>query len=87
MAVELTRARDELEKRVEERTAELLKTNERLKREIAERNQAEQALRQSELRLNLALSGAGLGSWDYNVETGETICDQRLAEMLGFHFG
>ena len=41
-------------------------------------------MRRSELRLNLALSGAGLGSWDYNVETGETICDQRLAEMLGF---
>ena len=36
------------------------------------------------LRLNLVLSGASLGSWDYNVETGETICDQRLAEMLGF---
>ncbi len=84
MAVDLTRARDELEKRVEERTSELLKTNERLKQEIAERNQAEEALRQSELRLNLALNGAGLGSWDYNLETGEAIYDRRLAEMLGF---
>ncbi|MHB8202336.1 MAG: PAS domain-containing protein, partial [Desulfomonilaceae bacterium] len=52
--------------------------------DITERKKAEEALRESELRLNLALSGAGLGSWDYNVETGETICDQRLAEMLGF---
>ena len=66
-------------------TSELVDTNERLKQEIAERNQAEQALRESELRLNLALNGASLGSWDYNVETAETICDQRLAEMLGFH--
>ncbi len=52
--------------------------------DITERKKAEEALRQSELRLNLVLSGAGLGSWDYNVETGETVCDQRLAEMLGF---
>jgi PAS domain S-box-containing protein len=85
MSVDLTRARDELEKRVEERTSELLKTNERLKQEFAERNQAEEALRESELRLNLALNGAGLGSWDYNLETGEIACDQRLAEMLGFN--
>jgi PAS domain S-box-containing protein len=49
-----------------------------------EKKRAERALRESELRLNLVLSGAGLGSWDYSVETGETICDQRLAEMLGF---
>jgi PAS domain S-box-containing protein len=52
--------------------------------DITERRKAEEALRESELRLNLALSGAGLGSWDYNVETGETVCDQRLAKMLGF---
>ncbi len=71
--VDLVKAKDELERRVEERTSELLKTNERLKQEFAERNQAEEALRQSELRLNLALNGAGLGSWDYNLETGEAI--------------
>ncbi len=82
--VDLINAKNELENRVEERTAELLKTNERLKLEIAERKKGEEALRRTELRLNLVLIGAGLGSWDYNVETGETICDQRLAEMLGF---
>ncbi len=43
-------ANRELEKRVEERTAQLVKTNEELKQEIAERRQAEEALRDSEER-------------------------------------
>ena len=54
--VELTRARDELEKRVDERTAELLKTNERLKQEIAERKKAR---RGSEAKRTEAESGIG----------------------------
>lgn len=47
----LQRAHDDLEKRVEERTAELTKTNELLKQEIAEREKTEAALRQSKARL------------------------------------
>ena len=58
MAVDLTGARDELEKRVEERTSELLQTNERLKQEIAERNHAESALRRSEERFRAMFDGA-----------------------------
>jgi PAS domain-containing protein len=46
--VALRRARDELEARVHERTAELTRTNERLRAEIAERTRAEEALRESE---------------------------------------
>lgn len=44
----LREARDELEKRVEERTREINQINESLRREIAEREQAEIALRHSE---------------------------------------
>ena len=44
----LRQARDELEQRVEQRTAELREANEQLKREIAERKLADQALRESE---------------------------------------
>jgi len=58
MAVDLTGARDELEKRVEERTSELLQTNERLKQEIAERNHAESALRRSEERFRAMFDAA-----------------------------
>jgi two-component system sensor histidine kinase/response regulator len=44
----LRRAHDELEIRVQERTAELGKTNKKLQAEIAERKRGEEALRQSE---------------------------------------
>jgi PAS domain S-box-containing protein len=46
----LRRAHDELEMRVQERTAELAQTNEALRAEIAERRRAEGALRESEER-------------------------------------
>jgi len=46
----LQKAHDELERHVEERTAQLLRANEQLKHEIEERKQAEEALRESEER-------------------------------------
>jgi PAS domain S-box-containing protein len=49
----LLKARDELEKRVEERTAELVKANEQLKGEIDERKRAEEALRKREAELEV----------------------------------
>jgi PAS domain S-box-containing protein len=50
----LQRAHTQLEKRVAERTIDLLRANELLRREISERAQAEQALRQSEARFSKA---------------------------------
>jgi PAS domain S-box-containing protein len=52
--------------------------------DITERRKAEEALRESERRLNLALSGAALGTWNYNIQTGEAVFDERWVEMLGF---
>jgi signal transduction histidine kinase len=52
----LREAHDQLEQRVEERTAELLTTNEHLKEEIEERKRAEAALQQSEKELRLLSS-------------------------------
>jgi transcriptional regulator with PAS, ATPase and Fis domain len=46
----LHRAKEELERRVEERTAELQNANQRLLIELAERTRAEEALRESEER-------------------------------------
>jgi putative two-component system response regulator len=53
----LRKAHDELEIRVEERTAELAKANEELQIEIAERKRAEEELRQSYARLRRTLEG------------------------------
>jgi PAS domain S-box-containing protein len=47
---ELKQARSELEIRVKERTAELMKVNKELKREIVERQRSNEALRESEER-------------------------------------
>ena len=68
-----------LEERVKERTASL-------EAEIAERRNAELALTESEERLDLALQGAALGLWDWNIQTGHQTVNQRWAEMLGYTF-
>ena len=81
---ELKRYRDHLEELVAKRTGELRKSNEELHLEIAERRRAVVALRESEERLELALRGAALGLWDWRVQTGELIVNQRCAEMLGY---
>ncbi|MDR4462976.1 MAG: PAS domain-containing protein [Nitrospira sp.] len=44
----------------------------------------QEALRQSEERLRLALEGANLGSWDLNVETGQTQWNRRHATLQGY---
>ena len=80
----LQRAHDELERRVEERTSELREANQRLEHEISERTKAEVALKESQQRLELALSGAGLGSWDWDLQTRKAVFDKRWAAMLGF---
>ncbi len=51
--MELKKTHAELEQRVKERTAESVKANDRLRREIEERNRAEQALRESEERYRI----------------------------------
>ena len=52
--------------------------------DISERVKAETALRESEERLDLALSSACLGMWDKDFLTGNTVYNQMWAEMLGY---
>lgn len=66
-AGELQQAHDRLERCVEDRTAELRQANQVLQTEVEQRRQAEQALRDSESRLNFALEVSGTGAWDLNL--------------------
>lgn len=55
-----------------------------MQEELAERARAERRLSESEERLHLALMGADLGMWDWNIVTGEVSFNQRWSEMLGY---
>ncbi|MEE4379265.1 MAG: ATP-binding protein [Candidatus Competibacteraceae bacterium] len=66
-AVALRRARDQLEQRVKERTADLSESNKRLRREIVERNRAEEDLRQTQDELIQAAKLAGIGQMSAGI--------------------
>jgi len=53
-------------------------------RDITEQRKAKEALRQSEEQLSLAIEGSGVGLWDWRVQTGETIFNERWAEIAGY---
>ena len=52
--------------------------------DISDRKNAEEALRKSEERLELALKGADLAMWDYNIQTGDAAFNARRAEIVGY---
>ncbi|GEM_PF-588355 len=53
-------------------------------RDITERKKAEDALRESEARLSNVIEGTNVGTWEWNVQTGETIFNERWAEIVGY---
>jgi len=48
-----------------------------------ERREAEEALRQSELRLQLIVNGSGVAIWDADLRTGKTFWNRRTFELFG----
>ncbi|MEZ3164208.1 PAS domain S-box protein [Halorubrum sp. RMP-47] len=53
-------------------------------RDVTERKQRERRLHELSERLQLAVEGADVGVWDWNVQTGEVRFDERWAGMIGY---
>ena len=80
----LKNARDELEHRVEERTAELKDLNEYLLREIAERKKTEEALRESEQRFRNIFEQGSLGIAILGLDYRWVAVNGKLSEIVGY---
>ncbi|RNI15491.1 PAS domain S-box protein [Methanohalophilus sp. RSK] len=52
--------------------------------DITNRKLAEEKVKQSEERLDLALQGSKAGIWDWYVQSGETVFNERWAEIVGY---
>lgn len=66
----LIEAKNSVEQQVAERTAALQESEERL--------------RSQEIRLKSILEGTHVGTWEWNVQTGETVFNERWAEIIGY---
>lgn len=81
---QLREARDELELRVKERTVELVRANEYLRNEIADRIKAEEALRESEIQFKTIFENAGGAIMIADIETGHIIeCNTKTEVLTG----
>jgi PAS domain-containing protein len=78
------RAFEKLEARVQERTADLARTNEALQKEISRRAEIEEELLEKDQRYQLATAAAKVGVWDWNIETGGFYLDPNLKGLLGY---
>jgi PAS domain S-box-containing protein len=66
------------------RTIQLDDALSRLRRETAQREQVGRALEQSEERLRLAMEGAGMGTFDVNLQTSKILWSATHLRMLGY---
>ena len=52
--------------------------------DVTERKQAESALKESKERFEATIDAAEIGTWEWNVQTGEAIFNNRWFEMVGY---
>jgi PAS domain S-box-containing protein len=55
--------------------------------DITEKKRIEEKIKESEERYELAQRAAGIGSWDWNISTGELIWSDKIEVMFGFRKG
>ena len=79
----LRKARDELEIRVEERTAELAQANKVLESEIIERKKAEEMLQKQREELQIILDSVPAGIWYKDTENRLVGVNRAAAESIG----
>ena len=53
-------------------------------RDITERKQLEKNLRDQRRRLESIIEGERVGTWEWNIETGETVFNETWARMIGY---
>jgi len=80
---ELKKLSEELEQRVIERTRELAATNQELRKEIAERKRAEDALRRSEDHLRLVIDTIPMMVWSVRPDGVVDFLNQRWMDYAG----
>ncbi len=80
----LERQNERLEQVVAERTASLRQTVAKLEREVIQRAEAENQLRQSEARYRRLVETCGEGVWEIDEHSCTTYVNRRMAEMLGY---
>ena len=76
--------KDDLEKRVKERTEQLRKLNEELHCEIADRKSSEEALRRSEERFRQIAESTGEWIWEVDAEGTYRYCSSAVESILGY---
>jgi PAS domain S-box-containing protein len=54
--------------------------------DVTARKKAEEKMRYSEQRLQMALKATNASLWDWDIKSGQVIFDQRWAEILGYSF-
>jgi PAS domain S-box-containing protein len=79
--------RSHLEGEIKDRTRELLALNERLRAEIAEREELGARLQESGERLRLAAEATGFGVFSYDFRSGHTYGSPELLELFGLPRG
>ncbi len=80
----LAKANEELERRAEERTAELIRINDHLRMQIAERERIEEALQQSELRYRTLVETVREIIWTVDLNGCYTYVSPSVSQALGY---